>query len=403
MSRLIRRPVAIFFAAAPVALVVLLWLTPTIYMSAAGIEVPGRVIEKQERIVMPGGDSWKRVFEVTYQYRPLDSPYPQTSGHRIDAALYHRLHVGSLVVIRYSPSRFVRYMEGVGSFVVGSSRLSRLPYGPPDTRDTAEFAGALVAVLIGVGAYRRKSKLLGVVAAVVLGACIPVLLLVSSGLFLLPILYWGWRGNPEKGYGWALLGTIVLCAAVVSWRVPQPTPMSPDTVRATAIVRQIKLVDQIWTSDREGHPDATGGQPIRAPFQMLELEFAPPGASEPIHVVDRIDRDSLPALREGAAVPIEYSVNDPQLARVAGGSRNYARRAEMYLLGLTYGFGAALTFIVFPVVRALRRFIDSSPVLRALRDPSAAFGQAASKLSADDPRRKIFEEMLQSIKDRQRR
>src|SRR5690242_3886357 len=86
-------------AAAIMALAVSFWLAPTIYVARAGIEVPGRLIEKKERIVMPGGDSWKQVFEVTYQYRPLDAPYPQISGHRIDAAFYHRLQAGSPVTI----------------------------------------------------------------------------------------------------------------------------------------------------------------------------------------------------------------------------------------------------------------------------------------------------------------
>lgn len=390
---------AVGAVAAIVALAVSFWLATTLYVSRAGIEVTGLITDKKERIVMPGGDSWKRVYEVTYQYRPLDSPYLQTSGHRVDAVFYHRLRVGSPVAIRYSPSGLVRHMEGVGSFVVGSTALSRLPYGPPDSRDTAEIAGVLVAGLIGVVAYRRRSGLLGIVAAVVLGACIPVLLLAASGLFLLPMLYWGWRDNPGKGYGWALLGTIVLCAAVVSWRVPQPGAMPPHALRTTGIVRQIKLVNQIWTTDMEGHPDSEGGQPIGTPFQMLELELAPRGAREPVHVVDRIDLNSVPGLHVGEVVPVEYSASDPLIARVAGASRNYARHAETYLLGLTFGFAAALTFIVFPVARAVRRFARSSPMLRALRDPRRTLGEAASKLPANDPRRKRLEEMLRAIKN----
>ena len=389
--------------AAIVALAVSVWLWPTIYVSTAGIEVPGRVIEKRQRIVMPGGDSWKRVFEVTYQYRPRDEAFLQTGGHRIDAAFYHRLQVGSTVSIRYSPSRFVRHMEGVGSFVVGSSPLSRLPYGPSATRDSQEIAGFLVAAFLGIVAYRRRSKRLGVVAGLVLGACIPSLLLVTSGLFLLPTLYWAWREHPGRGYGWALAGTIALCTAVVAWRVPQPAAVPADAVRTTAIVRQIKVVDQIWTVDMEGHTDGMGGEPIPRPFQMLELEFAPPGVSEPLHVVDRIDLDSVPGLRVGAVVPVEYSASDPQLARVAEGRRNYAREAEIHLLSLTYGFALAMTFIIFEISRAWRRLRRSSPVLSTLRDPSGAIRQVASKLPAGDPRRKAFEEMLRSIKDRQGR
>lgn len=175
--------------------------------------------------------------------------------------------------------------------------------------------------------------------------------------------------------------------------------MPPHALRTTGIVRQIKLVNQIWTTDMEGHPDSEGGQPIGTPFQMLELELAPRGAREPVHVVDRIDLNSVPGLHVGEVVPVEYSASDPLIARVAGASRNYARHAETYLLGLTFGFAAALTFIVFPVARAVRRFARSSPMLRALRDPRRTLGEAASKLPANDPRRKRLEEMLRAIKN----
>src|SRR5437773_3658881 len=103
------------------AVAVLPWAIMTAYMNSADIVVDGKVTEKREAFVMPGSDSWNHIFEVTYQYQPLDSPYPQTAGHPVDPSLYHRLRVGSAVQVRYSPSRLLRPMEGVGSFLAGSS------------------------------------------------------------------------------------------------------------------------------------------------------------------------------------------------------------------------------------------------------------------------------------------
>jgi hypothetical protein len=133
---------------------------------------------------------------------------------------------------------------------------------------------------------------------------------------------------------------MALSAAIVYWRIPQPTPMPPGPRHdGTAVVRQARLVDRLWWTPR------AGGQEIRQPFQMVDLEFTPAGAKEPIHVLDRVDLNSVPGLVQGATVLIDYSAADPTLARMAPGTRTYARQALVYLLGLTYAVGAVLAFV----------------------------------------------------------
>jgi len=377
------------------------WVIPTVYVNFAGIVVPGKVVSKQEAIVMPGGDSWRHTFEVTYEYRPLDSPYVETTRHRVDATLYRSLRIGSAVQIRYSPSHFVRVMEGVGSLIIGSSPFSRLPYGPPAARDIAEITGIALAALVGFVAYRARSKSLGLIGVVIAGTSAPVILLATSGLILLPIFFWAWRRSQGKSYGWALLGTIALCAAVVYWRVPRPTPMPPGPLRnSTATVRQVREVDEIWVKVAEGHPSA-GGQDIRHPFQMVDLEFTPVGATEPIHFLDRLDLNSVPGLREGVAVPIQYSSSDPNLARIIGGTRNYAHQGMTYLLLFTYGAAGVVAFVFFPVAHGIAKLFRSSPVLRGITDPSVAMARRSeinkwSRLPEDDPRRKWLEAFLRA-------
>jgi hypothetical protein len=97
------------------------WAVATTYVENAGAVVEGEVIGKREAILMPGGDTWKHIFEVTYRYRPFDSPYRQTDGHRVDPSLYRRLQVGSAVQVRYSRSPLLRQLEGVGSFLADAS------------------------------------------------------------------------------------------------------------------------------------------------------------------------------------------------------------------------------------------------------------------------------------------
>jgi hypothetical protein len=185
---------------------------------------------------------------------------------------------------------------------------------------------------------------------------------------------------------------MALSAAAVYWRIPQPTPMPHGPVRdATAIVRRERVVTQIWSNAREGMTSGyEGGQDIRRPFQMADLEFTPEAANEPIHVLDRVDLNSVPGLREGAKVPIYYSSADPSRARIAGGTRNYARQALIYLVGFAYGIGAVLAFVVFPAIHVVERLVRSSSIFGPVISHYQTMQQLSS-LPDDDPRRKAWD------------
>jgi hypothetical protein len=242
---------------------------------------------------------------------------------------------------------------------------------------------------------------LGLVAALVGAAAAPVVLLAITALFAFPFLFWSWRGTPGKGYGWLLLGSIAWSAGVLYWRVPQPTPIPQEPQHnATATVRQVRVVDQIWTNYKAGQDtDDGGGQGIRRPFQMVDLEFTPAGASDSIHVLDRVDLDSVPGLHEGARIPICYSSAQPSIARIVGGTRNYAQVTLVYLMGLTYAIGGALAFVVFPAVALAERLFRSCASRLPFRSAEEAI-QRISRLPANDPRRKAIEKAMRS---RQRR
>jgi hypothetical protein len=85
------------------------------YARIAGIVVQGTIVDKHETFEAPTEDTWRRVYEVTYRYQPLDSAAAETGGQRIDSALFSRLRVGSAVQVRYSPIRLMRPMEGVAT------------------------------------------------------------------------------------------------------------------------------------------------------------------------------------------------------------------------------------------------------------------------------------------------
>ena len=368
-----------------VALAVTPWLLAAVYMDTHGVLATGRVVAKREAFVMPGGDSWKHVFEVTFEYRPADAPYADTAKQRVTPDLYRRLHVGGPVQVRYSPSRLLRSFAGMGLYLEDSPWMSRLHYGPPSQRDLIMLSAIAVLAAVGWLAWVRRSKLLGVVAAIGTGMWAPEIMLAATGLLLCPVLFWAaWR-RPGKGYGWTLAAVIASSTAILYWRIPQPSPPPRAPIaQGTAVVQQVRIVHEIWSdySEGGGH-ESNPGQDIRQPYQMVELAFTPSGAAEPIHFLDAIDADSVPALAPGASVPVEYSIDDPAAARIAGGTRHYAEQAFRYLLLLTYGFAAAITFVLIPAARAAGSLFRA--LLRRATSPYAAAMAALSGSAPDDP------------------
>lgn len=382
-----------------IALVVVPWGLSGAYMKSAGVVVTGTVIAKHEAFLLPGGDTARHVCEITYQYRPLDAAYPETVMQRVDEQFYRSLQVGSAVRVRYSPSRLLRSFGGMGLYLEDASLLSRLHYGPPDPQDIAKAGAVALAIALALLAYAIKRKSLGVSAGVVALVCFPSVLLAVSALLLFPALYWAWRRSPGKGYGLSLLTTVVFSVAVVYWRVQHaPSFPSGPVQHGTATVRQLRVVDEIWSDawETSGH---SAGNRIGRPFEMVDMEYMPEGANETIHALDRVDRNSVAGLREGATVRIEYAQADPNSARIAGATRNYARQTAVYLLLVMYGLGAIVTFALIPIRRAILRVLRASPMVRPFTDPDAAITQLAAidkmiDSPAGDPRRARFEEIV---------
>jgi hypothetical protein len=380
------------------------WLISAAYMDTAGIVANGNVVAKREAILMPGGDTAKHIFEITYEYQPRDANYRESVVQRVDEAFYRGRAVGSPVRVRYSPSRLLRSFAGMGLYLEDASPLSRLHYGPPDRRDLINTAVLTLALVMGLVAYRSKSKRLGGVAALLVGTCFPWVLLLACAVLVFPLLFWAARDSPGKGYGVALVAMIWLCAAVVYYRVPQPVTIPADQLRSgTAIVRQVRVVDELW-SDAWETTARTSGEYIGPQFQMVELEFTPQGSREPIHALDRIDVNSVPGLRAGSAVAVEYSTSDPDAVRIVGATRHYARRLATHVLLFTYGAGALMTFVLMPLRRAMRKVARASAVLRSLTDPYRALdrmtqvSQWSSQLPEDDPRRKAIESAVAALR-----
>jgi len=387
------------------ALAVVPWIVTGAYMKSAGVVVTGKVLAKRETFLLPGGDSWKHIFEISYEYRPDDSAISETVVQRVDSGLYRSVRAGSPIQVRYSPSPLLRSFAGMGLYLENSSPLSRLHYGPPAPEDIAMAGGLFVAAIFGLMAFIQKSVALGIVAVVIAGVCFPLVLLGASAFVAFPGLFWASRRNPGKGYGFVLLAAMGLSIAVVYWRMPRPSFLPLGPIRnSTAVVRQIRVVDEIWSNTGEIYSDRAGER-IRPAFEMVEFEFTPEATSEPIHVLDRIDLTSTANIREGANVPIQYSAANPDLAQITGGTHTYIWRTTALLSLIAYLIGAIVTFVFVPIRRATMRILRMAPVLRPFIDRSAAINRLSTtnnwiRLTSDDPRLKHLEEMVRARQSR---
>jgi hypothetical protein len=240
---------------------------------------------------------------------------------------------------------------------------------------------------------------LGIMAAWIALIPAPVPFLAITAFIVFPILFWSWRYNKASSYGWLFLVSIPFSAAVVYWGIPQAAELPVDPLYTTAIVRQVRVVDEIWTNYGKDAEDA-GGQRIRQPFQMVDLEFKPDAASESMHVLDRIDLNSVSGLREGGTTQIAYSSANPEIVRIAGGTRKYPRVNSVYLLGLTYGIGGILAFVVLPGMMLADKFFYYVRKTLPFASKEESLG-LISRLPAGDPRRVAIEKTMQALRKRQ--
>lgn len=363
------------------------WLK--VAVDIGGTVVSGEVVGKRESIEMPLSDTWRHVFEISYRYQPLGARHPATGRHQVDVALYDRLHVGSPVNVRYT-----NLALGLDSALADSSWWSRRPHESESARELAELIAVAIAVLLAVIAYRRRSRTLTVVAVTAVATIAASVMLL--GFLVFPALFWVWRGRRGQGFGSALLCSTALTAVALYYRVPWPSPLSGPQGQATAVVRAVHAVDQIWASSSSSG-ESSSGQWIRRPFQMVDLEFTPAGRMEPVHSLDRVDLGSIPGLQPALTVPVTYPLDDPRAGRLSAGTRDYARQIFLYMLGLTFGLGAVIALVIGPAIfgiaRLAERVVRSIPGLNLIFD-AAARERSLSALPPDDPRRQTIERLL---------
>ena len=363
------------------------YLLPSAYLAVAGLQTGGQVTAKHEQIRMYSDDRYWHTFQVQYRYRVPGAKADETGAHSVNPALFDMLRVGAPVKVVYAPLPFVRSLPivGMGSALADSTWFSRLQGEGGARQTTFELAAVGLALLLAVLAFYKGYHALALPAA--FAAAVVCVAILPFGFLVFPILFGVARRMPGKGYGWVLVASMVVSAYVLYWRVPKTPPLPPGPTREVlATVRQVKLVDEIWSTDE------SGGEHLRQPFQMADLEFTPEGARDSVHALDRVDTGSVPNLGTGGAVRVVYALSDPRSARAVTGTHTYVGRFLKYYLELTYGGAAVVMLVIWPLLRLsdrlFRRFTDVTK-----RVPAQALPYMA-QLPPDDPRRQALEAYL---------
>jgi hypothetical protein len=351
------------------------YVIPAAYLSVAGVTFPGQVVAKHESIVLGPAGTSEHHFDVTYRYRPTALKAAATGSHDVGPV------ASSIPLV------------GASSALDDVAWTSRIPRGSDDARNVADWLACGAAVVVGLAAYRTRRRWLVVIA----GTCAATVLstILWFGAFVFPVLFLGWRRKPETGVGWVLLLSVPLTATFLYWRIPWPVEMPPGPQRVVmATVQSTRESTSIWNIGPR-----TGGRNVPQPFEMVDLEFTPEGATEAVHALDGVDVGTVAGLERGSMVRVTYPVSDPRAGRMIGGTRTYARRALVHVLTVAYVPAGIVVLVLLPVMGFVGKRVRASPVFGALAATGDAVRQISS-LSADDPRRQALEETLRRGHDR---
>jgi hypothetical protein len=145
-----------------------------------------------------------------------------------------------------------------------------------------------------------------------------VLQWIAAAVILLVV----WRKAGWPRFAFAVAGCVA--AAVFAMLIedfPKPTPApSRQVLQGSGRVLSIGRIDRIFSGQR------SRGINLEQPIEVVGIEFVPAARTEPVVAADLIDAGSLPALKEGAILPIDYEASSPRVARLQAASRDFPSR-----------------------------------------------------------------------------
>ena len=260
----------------------------SLWIDQRGIEIPGRVFSKDERVVVRDS-SWSRSAEVTVEYDPPHESMVAFLTATVSPERFDELKKGELVKLRFLRREDLPQIPG--------AKLLRSMHALPTARLAEQRSWSALQL-----AYQARTTFL---AEVVIA--IAVLLLLWK-LLHLPLL------------GWMAAASVFCGTAAVmlhSFPVPVPAPQM-DIRRALGTVKSVELVEYLFGNDHESFE-------AKQPVQIVGVQFVPEGRAQAVLAVDLIDADSVRGLREHSAVAVEYERGAPRIAHILGASRSFVQ------------------------------------------------------------------------------
>ena len=256
-------------------------------IDSLGTAVPGAITEKRESIRTNYAD-WFRRFQIVAAFKAPGYPFDRHTVCDVDQQIFDGLRVGSPVTVHYLPALLAIPL-------VQSTHISPCPpWG---------IFGSNPEL------YRRFLCLYGSLA-IILGI-----------VFVLRIRRAAWLLLPWS----ALFVFYGICPHT------EPMPLQPRPVRAE--VKQVAMVKTLV----ESNTGSRGSEPITLvhPYQLVEMQYTPQGSSDPVMAVDAIDPGSIPNLKPGQVLTINYDAGNPRVASIPGATRMFREQA-IQQLGLEY-------------------------------------------------------------------
>lgn len=262
------------------------------FIDRIGAKITVSITEKRESVRENGG-IWFRQFWTA----------AGGSVCAAEQATYDSLHVGDQVPLHYFPL---------------PHPFSPIKHFSP-CAPMADFFGS------NPDFYRREKVVFGSLAAI---------------LFV-------WRVLPNRRAGWLLVLAPWFVFVFVGYGLtPRAEPAPSQPRPAKAVVRSISTIEYLIT---EGGLDGPLEMALIHPYQLVQLEFTPAGATVPVVALDAVDLNSIANLAPKEIVDIDYDAANPRIARIHGGTRNFPKQTlldEMLVCGGCVGLGVALFILI---------------------------------------------------------
>ncbi len=263
-----------------------------------GVEIIGTVTRKQETV-------WHSTFEnditrsaiVTVSYFPPGRSWSAYQAVTLPLERYDEINRGDVLRMRYLLERDLPDYPPLHSLY----RSGFLPVASVDGRSVFSLWRDLLSEL-------------------------PVRLVCGVTTLILALWLWYKLRIPGAVFAAAIcfLGAL---GALSFWEIPHPmAPLKGAVLAGRATVQNEWTIDKVFVSRRSANAWS-----LNQPVQYISIEFVPEGRREPVVAADNIDAGSIPNVKVGQLLEIQYEKGNPRNARLVAGTRTFWKKNLRWL------------------------------------------------------------------------